>query len=301
MITLLVGENTFERDRAVAKLVAGFDGVAEQVDGSALEMRHIPDLLMGSTLFADKRLVIIKNLSENSVVWSEFYKWLPRISDDIALVLVETKVDKRTVTYKDLKKSATIQEFLAWSDRDESKAENWLVGEAKTLGFSLDKKSAHQLVERAGVDQWRLYHALEKLALLDDITAESIVDIVEPNLTENVFNLFETALMGNTTRIHGMIRTLELNEEPYKLFALLSSQAVQLAAIAAASPTDNPAKDFGIHPFVVSKLSRYAKQLGKSGTASVVTILADADIDMKSSRGEPWLLIERALATIAQG
>jgi len=295
MITWFNGENTFEIQQAVKVLATAFDGRAERVDGSALELKNIPDLLMGSTLFAEKRLVIIKDLSQNSSVWEKFPEWIDRISDDIDIILIDGKPDKRTTIYKEVKKRVTIKEFPIWGDRDYGLAETWTMYHAKTIGLSLDKRLAHHIVERVGLDQWQLANALEKVALLETVTTDEIDNIIDANPSENIFQLFELALDGRRRQLHDMIRTLELTEDPYKLFALLSSQAFQLAAVANASNSDNPAKDFGIHPFVASKLQRHGNRLGQRGTAHVLQAFAQTDADMKLSKGDPWLLIERTL------
>jgi DNA polymerase III delta subunit len=299
MITLLTGDNSFEISEALRTLVSSFDGRAEKIDGATLELRDLPDLLMGSTLFAEKRLVIIRDLSQNSTVWDKLPEWLPRLSDDIHLVLVDEKPDKRKVAYKVLKKMADVKEFTTWGDRDRSLAESWVEKRAKSLEIPLDKKFAHQIVERVGLDQWQLAQALEKLSLLDEITPESITATIDANPSENVFQLFELALEGRSKDVHAMIRTLELTEEPYKLFALLTSQAFQLAAVANAQAGDSASKDFAIHPYVASKLERHAKKLGKQGALRILKSFAKADADLKISRGEPWLVIEKTLLGIA--
>jgi DNA polymerase III delta subunit len=96
-----------------------------------------------------------------------------------------------------------------------------------------------------------------------------------------------------------MVRTLELTEDPYRLFALLSSQAFQLTAVALSGPEDAVARDFGVHPYAVSQLSKVAKKYGRSGTKKIIRIFARADDDMKLSRADPWLLIERALIQVS--
>ncbi len=295
----MTGDNTFETERAVRVIVARFAGDAERIDGSVLELKQLPDLLMGVTLFADKRLVIIKNLSDNKDVWANFGDWLPRISDDIEVVLVDSKPDKRTVTYKELKKQAKIIEAAAWTDRDIAKAEKWLMGEATQQSVVLDIKHARLIVRRVGPDQWQLFHALEKLALAEKVTAETIEMLIDATPAENVFNLFDAALRGNREKVTEMVRSLELTEDPYRLFALLAGQAFQLAAVVAAGPGDNVAKDFGIHPYAVSKLVPAAKELGRGGAKKIIAAFAKADDDMKLSRAEPWLLIERALMKVA--
>lgn len=298
MITLLSGENSFEIHEVLKGLATDFAGQPERIDGASLEFKNLPDLLMGGTLFAEKRLVIIRALSENKSVWEKLPDWLPRISDDIHLVLVDDKPDKRTTAYKELKKAAEVKEFPVWGDRDRFAAETWVEKRASALGVKLDKKLAHQIVERVGLDQWQLAHALEKLSLLDEVTEAFIAATIDANPSENVFQLFELALDGRSKEIASMIRTLELTEEPYKLFALLSSQAFQLAAVANASTENNPSKDFGIHPYVASKLERHAKRIGKSGALRILKVFAQADADLKISRGEPWLVIQKVLMTI---
>lgn len=299
MITLLSGENSFEIREALQAIVADFDGTAERVDGAGLELRQIPDLLMGGTLFADKRLVIVSGLSGNSSLWQKLPEWLPRVSDDVHLVLVDEKPDKRTISYKALKEVARLQEFPAWGDRDQHKAEQWFAARAKSQGLSLDAKTVHHIVSRVGYDQWLLANALETLSLLDEITPEAINRTIIANPSENVFELFETALNGDRVLLRDTLRTLELQEDPYAIFALISSQAFSLAAVAYADDTQNPSKDFAIHPFVASKLTRHAKRLGKPAVTRIMKQFAQTDADMKVSKAEPWLLIERLLFDLA--
>ena len=300
MITWFIGENTFEIQQAVKSIAEKFDGAAERVDGTTLELKNIPDLLMGGTLFAEKRLVIIKDISANSSVWEKLTEWIDRISDDIDVILIDGKPDKRTTGYKEVKKRVNLKEFPVWGDRDLGLAENWVGDYAKQTGLTLDKKLAHHIVNRVGLDQWQLANAIEKIGLLETVSVETINDAIEANPSENVFQLFELALDGRREAVHEMIRTLELTEDPYKMFALLSSQAFQLAAVASAGSSDNPAKDFGIHPYVAGKLSRQGDRLGARGAARILASFAKTDADMKNSRGEPWLLIERTLLSITQ-
>lgn len=301
MITLLIGENSYAITEALQRIVASFDGDVERIDGSELELRQLPDLFMGATLFSTKRLVIIKGLSENKTVWEALPDWLPRISDDVHVVFVETKPDKRTKTYKDLVKNTEVQEFAAWSERDTVKAEQWVVSEATARGFELDRKSAQTLVGRVGADQWELSHALEKLSVLDTVSPQIIEDTIEANPSENVFNLLDAALRGETAKVTTMLRTLEQTEDPYMVFGLLSAQVFQLAALA---HTDKPAaevaKDIAAHPFALSKLAPHAQRLGKTGAKKALSVFASADTAMKTSGGEPWILVEKALITVAQ-
>lgn len=301
MITVLAGENSFENERALLRIVSDFGGQPERFDGEVLGLKQLPDLLMGVSLFATKRLVVIKNMSVNKSLWNAFEGWIDKVSDDIHLVLIEAKPDKRTKTYKQLQKSATIYESKLWAERDGPKAEWWVAEEARALGITLDKKCAHILVLRVGVDQWMLWQALQKLAVLDQVTPEIIEEIIEPNESENAFGLFESALKGDADKVKRMLAVLEKTEEPYRLFGLLGGQAFQLAILVSTdAPSATVASDIGAHPFVLSKLSPFANKLGKSGAKAVVGTFAEADMAMKTQSHDPWLLIERALLKVAK-
>jgi DNA polymerase III delta subunit len=213
-------------------------------------------------------------------------------------VLIEAKPDKRTVTYKEIKKVADVIECVAWTDRDTGKAEQWLRDEATAMDIALDTKSAQLIVRRVGVDQWQLHHALEKLSLAEVIDSLTIEALIDATPSENVFNLFDAALRGDRRRVADMLATLELTEDPYRLFGLLAGQAFQLAAVANAGPGDDVAKDIGVHPYAVSKLQAVAKKMGRRGAKKVIEAFAKADDDIKLSRADPWLLIERTLIQI---
>jgi DNA polymerase III delta subunit len=301
MITLLTGENNFELERALQALVARFDGDVERFDGSELTIKQLPDLLMGGTLFATSRLVVIKGLADNKQLWPVLGDWLPRISDEIHLVLIEPKPDKRTKTFKDLQKVADVQTYAAWTERDVVKAEQWVSDEATRQGVVLDRSLARLLVERVGLEQWQLYHALQKLSTFTEVTETVIREHIDAQPSENVFNLFEAALRGDTLAVSQMIRTLELTEDPYRLFGLLSGQAFQFAALAVTDkPNADVAKDIGAHPYALSKLATRATRAGRGGAQQVIAAFLEADTHIKTSSGEPWLLIERALIKVSR-
>lgn len=296
MITLLTGENSFEIDRALQRMVTEFEGQAEKIDGSELELRQIPDLLMGLSLFAEKRLVIIKNLSDNKTVWTDFDQWLGRVSDDISLVLVEPKPDKRTKVYKWLEANATVHELGNWGQYDDPKAIKWCQATAKEFGFTLSSGDAKYLVERGGVNQWQLYHSLEKLALAGEINKEVIDAQVEPSRSENAFNLLVAVLSGDKKQLATSLEYLQQTEDPYRLFALLSTQVIQLTA---AGLTEKPPKeiatDLGISPYVIGKLAPVARKIEVTKLRNVLELFARTDRQLKSSAVDPWILIERAL------
>ncbi|UTX51317.1 DNA polymerase III subunit delta [Candidatus Saccharibacteria bacterium TM7i] len=302
MITVLTGENNFEVRQALAELSDSYTAGVERVDGASLTLAHIPDLLMGVSLFAENRLVIIDQLSASSAVWAKLPEWLSRVSDTIHLVLIEPSLDKRTSTYKALKVGADIKEFPAWTEKDGARVQAWAVHYAADQGLTLSRPVAAHLVSKVGVDQWRLSQAIAVLALLEEgteITPVLIDATIVPSTEESAFQLLEAAFGGRAEEVARMVQSLALSEDPHRLMALIVSQVFSLAATVLAPEGADPAKDFGVHPFVISKLRRFKSSLGTPGALAMVELCAQADVDLKSSKAEPWVLVERLLVRIA--
>lgn len=295
MIHYLYGENSFEIERELARLVSGASVAPEKIDGAELVIRDLPDIFAGQTLFALQRLIVIRGLADNKTVWNELENYLDKISDDTTIALIDAKPDKRTRTFKALQKSAKMQECKLKNER-ELKA--W-VGKfaADEFGMNLGRHETDLLVERLAADQWALYHALQKLSVFDAVTPEIIRETVEANPQENVFLLLESALRGDHAKVQQIVSVLEATEDGFRTFGLLVSQVISLTALSLASPKDNVAKDFGASPFALQKLRPFASKLTPAKRRRIIEIFASADSELKLG-AEPWLVIAKSLAKL---
>ena len=157
-LTVLHGENDFEKRQALAALVA--DVEPERYDGETLTLEVLRELCIGQTLFASERTIIVYGLSDNGELWPQ----LPEVLHDAmsTIILVEGKLDKRTKAYKWLTKHATVKEFASLSDRQRPVLIDWAVKRATHYGYVLDAALAGELIDRLGVDQLRLDSVLER-------------------------------------------------------------------------------------------------------------------------------------------
>lgn len=299
MITLLVGSNTYAVREFLDETSKRYDshGISRH-GGGELSEDNLPELLQGASLFASERLVIIKDASSNKNIWGELAEWLEKVPEEIHLVLQESSPDKRTKTYKTLQKTAEIKDL---KELNEYEAAKWLVEYAKKQGKAMGQSEASYLVDRVGVDQWQLSHELQKLLAVNDISKQRIDDVVEPAPQANVFALIDAALQGRKNVISEQIKILETQEDPYRLFGLLSSQVFQLATISQAKDisVEKIAKDLKVHPYPLKKLKPLANKLSKREVKKIIDSVAELDLQLKTSAGEPWLLLERTLIKIA--
>lgn len=296
MIYLFSGENTYEIEQRVKKLVADFAGEVEKVDGSELELNQLPDLLAGVTLFSSSRLVCIKNASQNKPIWVALGEWFEKgVANDI--ILVETSVDKRTKTYKWLQKNA---ETFESKQLQPYEAVQWVM-QQPLQGLSLNRGVAEFFVNYVGTDQWRLSSELEKLQLSGEaVTKELVERLVEPTPQATSFELLDAAFRGDMKELERIFSIVSRDEDPYMFFGLIAGQvyAIALMSTAKGKRSDEVAKETGVHPFVLKKVSGLAGSMSNNQVKDLVARLAELDANMKSRAVEPWTQMHSFLTSL---
>ena len=297
MIHLLYGDNEFEKQAALAALVGDADVV--RYDGEELTLADMQEITIGQTLFTQSSVYVISKLSENSDIWSRLSE-LP--FDDKTVILLESKLDKRTKTYKWLQKTAKTQEFLPLSDRQKPQLISWCEAQARERGYKLTRTQIGTLIDRLGFDQLRLSNFLDQLALAEKITDELINDLVPLARSENVFDLFVAALSKDYETAHNIISYLESEsgvDGAYQTMGLLASQATNVTALVLAGGDNKTvAADLSVNPYVLQRLSSSARTIDIEHLRQINDALFQADLQMKTTGVNPWLLIEAALVSV---
>lgn len=299
MIILLTGPNSYAITQRVKQLTDEFEGEAERFDAAELDIKDLPDLFTGATLFTSKRLVVIKGISDNKQLWGELERWIEQVPDETTVILIDPSPDKRTKTYKLLQKHATVEEYKEATEAD---LRSWVQQVARAQGMELAPDVIRFFLAYVGHDQWRLSGELDKLILAGKpVTQDLIREISEPYPEASAFELLDSAFAGRTERVEELLDLLSQREDPYQFFGLLSSQVMALLALVSAgsrTPADI-ARDLGLHPFVVSKLAPVARKLGKGRITSLVDQLAHCDTRIKTTGVDPWYQVRLTLLSIS--
>lgn len=309
-IIILFGENSYEKSVELAKLKqqaekSNFE--IENLNVDSLSKDDFVSAICGVSLFAEKRFVIAKNLSEKSEIWSELEAILVRISSDVCFCLVEEKIDKRSSFYKNISKVADAREFKNLTAKDAKTLAEFARTFAKKQGLSLDSKLANFLVAWVGVNEWAVQNAVERLALLGEISEEKIREFIPQNVESNSFEVFETALRGNFEAVILQISKLKISEGTdggYLFFGLISSQFFNLVALklgkSAGKTTAEIAKEIGANAWALGKMEVFAQSLSSDNISKISDKFLQADIAIKSENVDIWDLIEALLFDIAR-
>ncbi len=289
MVITLTGENDYLRQTELNRLLSAFAEkhgamAIERLDGEEVQFQVIYDSLTGLSLLSDNKMVVIHNPSANAEFVNHAESLLNNLSKSIDLVLIEKKLDKRSVFYKLLKKSTELKEI---TNPDIQALPQWVCAEANQRGGSIQQNDARYLIERIGPNQQRLSTELDKLLLYNPLINRLSIELLterEPQST--IFELLESAFAGNTKqalKIYHEQRQLKV--EPQQIIAMLAWQLHVLAVIRTAgdrSP-EQIAADTGINPYVIRKSNATARRLTISGLKKSIKTLSDLDVRLKST------------------
>lgn len=304
MTYFLYGANAFEIDRALQGVLMNLakkypTTTIERYDASELEPANLPDILQGTSLFNEHRIIILRSPSANKALWTALEPYVDAVADTTELIIADPAADKRTKTFKVLQKSAQSHEYPEFGPRSSGDIQKWIASEAAARKLDLPRESITLLIDRVGYDQWALQNALAKLALVEDGSPEKIRELVEPSPSANAFDLFESALKKDTHKVKTILNDLQLTSDPHALVGLLASQAYQLALVAYSTKTPvELGKLIGSSPYPLQKLMPVVRKLTKAQVNHAVEAIAECDRDLKRSVAPPWTLITRALLKI---
>ena len=88
MIYLITGTNEYRAQQEVNALAKRGGLTPEKIDVDGLDANGLSDIVRGVSLFSEKRLVVLRQLSERKDLWNKLGEWAGELSADTTLVLL---------------------------------------------------------------------------------------------------------------------------------------------------------------------------------------------------------------------
>ena len=105
MIKIFTGD---DRIRAGQEIKRELGENYEVIDCAELTAKDLTPIFRGTTLFDSHRKILLRDFTANSSIFPELPKFLDTKHD---IILLETKLDKRTAAFKEIKGKIEIKEF----------------------------------------------------------------------------------------------------------------------------------------------------------------------------------------------
>ena len=306
MITTFAGPNSYVLQKALREkrraFIAQFGDLAlETIDVSDWELRKVLDTLGALPFLSPNRLLILHGLAANKPAAEQIDKLLESVSETTNLVIVESKIDKRSVLYKTLKKQT---EFHDCTELDARDASRWVTSEVKSRGGGIGLSEANYLVSRIGATQQLISSEIDKLMLYQPVITRATIDVLTEQVPlSSIFELIDAAFSGNFARALALYADQRAqNVEPLAIEALFVWQLHSIVLMKAAGNTssDTVAAQAGISPYVARKSAGLAAKRTLGDLRQYVAELADLEYTVKTTTVDADELMKNYILSLGQ-
>lgn len=321
MILFLHGSDTYRSRKKLQELQQKFFNEVDKqgynltvLQGADATASDLIQAVSAMPFMATKRMVVVEEISKMNYDEKEAQSILDTIDSlleqDTILVVWEAGLGKRDLkepVFAALLKSKYVMPFESWNSQQVA---GWMMEEFKKEGVSIDSEALNYLSLAVEDNLWRAASEVEKLvnyAKANNTTSldkKAVSLMVASGVYDNIFEMVDAVSQGNLKgalkRLHDQIEAgnheLEIVGMLFRQFRLL--RQVKDGLQNNQSP-DEIAKHFGIHPFVVKKMSSQARSISDDDIAESYQMLVDLDASIKSSGLSPTLLLSTTVAKIA--
>ena len=206
--------------------------------GKSFDWNMIDEASSNLSLFSSHKIIELRMAApkpgrEGGAVLQEFTE---KENDDVLLIISSDKMDKSTQNNKWVKSIDKVGAMIQVWPIGPAQLPGWIQGRMQNKQKKITHDAARLIAERVEGNLFAAQQEIEKLVLLvdkDHIDIEDVVNAVADSSRYNVFDMVESAFLGNIDRTLLMLNGLK-NEgaEPLALFGALMWEYRRLYSIA---------------------------------------------------------------------
>lgn len=301
--------------RLVAKQTVeeGFDAFNfHRFDGQTVTEEQLEEAVESLPMMSERKCVSVRDLDVSAADSARLIRLVEQMPESCVLVFWQMTVipDKRKNAWKEFLKAAeekgVVMEFKRKEPADAAKM---LMAGAKRRGCRLDFDEAMHLVEQVGNDLNRLIGELDKLCALAEEGAitRALIDRACPKTLEGrVYDLSKAILRRRAGEAYDLLHQFKTQrEQPVAVLAVLSGAYADLyrakVASAGGMPAERLAADFACYKgkdWRLKNAARDGARMSLSVLRDCLDVLGKADVALKSSSADPWMLLEQTVTRL---
>lgn len=314
MFIFLYGSDTLRSRQHLKKMIIKFkadrdpDGMNVVIlDCSKETSSEIWNQILSAPFLAEKRLLVLENLltSKHGEIQVELTDRIKKqnLWKDKILIFWENTAEFKT---KDAKTLATLLEKEKYSqlftELKGPKLNAWIKNECEERGGKIAPQAVQYLSQNAGYDNWYLNSLIDQLISYkngEEITSADLQLFLREKSDDNIFNLIDAIVGKYGKQVYTMIEEqYKKGEDANYIFSMLLRQFRILLQLRSEFEkndlikSDDLAKKLNLHPFVVKKSLPLVKRYTMAELKNIYQQLLELDTKIKTSQGEPELLLD---------
>jgi len=304
MIILLYGKDTYRLKEKIEKIIDEYkkknsSGLNIKFLGEKETFKDITDEDKQTSMFDEKRLIIVKNVFSSESLKNELAKNYEKIStsDNIFIFYQEGEIKKKEKLFELFSKDKA-QEFAPLSGK---KLFSWIKNEFIKNGAEADDEAVYKLGEIGGEDLWRIKNEVDKLSLYKKkITKKDVEDFVKKDVNINIFQTIEAIAEKNKEKaIFLFYDHLEKGDNPLYILSMIAYQFRNLIVVRDLIERNYSYETIksksGLHPFVFRKVYYQANKFSLESLKEIYNNLFLTDLKIKTGQIDPVLAIHMLL------
>lgn len=305
-LVLVQGAEGLLADRAISKIITSKPG-AQVITLSADEIESgiITDNLAPS-LFADARVVVIKEIQDlTSDCSDEVGDYLENQDENLTLILWHKGGIKGKALVDKIKK-AKAEVIVVEVIKKDSEKSDFIRSEFKRLERKVSTEAVSALIDSLGSDLQELSAACSQLA--SDVVFSKIIDeddvraYQQGRVESTGFDVADAALDGKTAiALINLRNALATGTDPVLIVSAIASSLRTLAKVSGQSSSSKSfelASILALPPWQIDKARRQLTGWSEIGLTKAVIAIANADADIKGAASDPIYALERAIMTV---
>jgi DNA polymerase-3 subunit delta len=307
----LYGPDNYRSKEKLNEIIAGYKQVHKSglnlvsFDAKEKDFKELQDNFKIASMFAEKKLVILRNLFLNKNFQEDFLKELENLENakDIIIIFEAEKIDERLKIFKKLKKQIKCQEFNFLSA---NQLKNWAKKGFEKQDGKISETALFLLLNYAENDLWQIKNEIQKLCNYKQnkmIEEEDVKLLVRPKIENDIFKTIECVALKNKKQALELIsKHIEKGDHPLQLLSMIIYQFKVLLIIKdliiKKLSYGQIVKKSGLHPFVVQKNYHLCSQFSFEDLKKIYNKIFQIDADIKTGKIDSELALELLIAGI---
>jgi DNA polymerase-3 subunit delta len=310
MIIFLYGPDTFRSRQKLNEIIERY----KKIHKSGLSLKFFDfekdnfedflDVLKSSSMFREKKLLVLKNLFSNRKAENDFFKNLKEISKSKEIILIyEKEIDEKSPLAKELKKEAKFQKFELLEGII---LKNWVKKEFQKYQAKISNEAVEMLINYVGSDLWQMENEIKKLVNFCDKKEIKIKDIkllVKPKIETDIFKTIDAIAAKNKKRALFLIKEhLQVGDSPTYLLAMINFQFRNLLVIRdlieRGKSLTNILRELDLHPFLIKKIYFLAKKFSLEDLKKIYQKIFEVDLSIKTGKIDPETALDLLITEI---
>ncbi len=311
MIIFLHGEDSFRAKEKLDEIILHYKEVHKSglnlvyIDANKQEFKDVLDNFKIVSMFAEKKLIILKNVFADKKFQEDFLESIKILKDakDVVVVFEKEAPDKRSKLFKVLNKEAKCQEFCLLDARGQK---IWIKNELEKYGAKIDAMAEDLLLTFVGNNLWRMQNEIKKLADFRGrglIKKEDVELLVKPKIENDIFLTIDALASKNKKQALELLhKHLENGDNCLYLLSMVAYQFRNLLIIKdlieKKLPYSEISKKSGLHPFVVKKTYYISNQFSLFQLKKIYRKIFQVDSDVKTGKIDSELALDLLVSEI---